>query len=158
MERFVAMCGVSHNDSHTMESWFRPVKVSGERRRRQRSAYARRGLARAAQLTRDFGVALEPETQCALGWIETCTCENIVQVPIVETDVDDDRLVELKENFDHFDRDSNGRLDFAEFAALMDALEAGLDRRELEIGFNSIDRDGSGGIDFAEFEVWWSAR
>ena len=72
--------------------------------------------------------------------------------------LDDDRLEELEQNFDHFDRDSNGRIDLEEFAALMAALDAGLDRQELEIGFASIDTDRSGAIDFAEFSAWWSAR
>ena len=40
----------------------------------------------------------------------------------------------------------------------MAALDAGLDRQELEIGFASIDTDRSGAIDFAEFSAWWSAR
>ncbi len=37
--------------------------------------------------------------------------------------MDDERMAELQENFDHFDQDENGKIDFAEFIRLMDDLQ-----------------------------------
>ncbi len=72
--------------------------------------------------------------------------------------MDEKPLAELRENFQHFDRDRNGRIDFAEFVRLMDALQAELSEEEARIGFETIDRDGSGRIDFDEFHSWWSSH
>lgn len=65
---------------------------------------------------------------------------------------------ELKENFDYFDRDGDGKIDFGEFSELMDALGAELKAEEARLGFASIDEDGSGHIDFVEFCTWWLDR
>lgn len=65
---------------------------------------------------------------------------------------------ELRENFDHFDTDSNGHIDRAEFARLMDVLGAELSDDELKVGFGAIDTDGNGTIEFDEFACWWSDR
>lgn len=65
---------------------------------------------------------------------------------------------ELRETFDHFDSDSNGRIDRAEFNRLLDALGAGMSPAEADTGFDAIDSDHSGAISFAEFEAWWGDR
>jgi Ca2+-binding EF-hand superfamily protein len=72
--------------------------------------------------------------------------------------MDDERIVELQENFDHFDQDENGKIDLAEFIRLMDALQAMLTPDEARIGFQSVDSDGDGRIDFDEFKEWWGDR
>ena len=72
--------------------------------------------------------------------------------------MDDERIVELQENFDHFDQDENGKIDLAEFIRLMDALQAMLTSDEARIGFQSVDSDGDGRIDFDEFKEWWGDR
>ena len=69
-----------------------------------------------------------------------------------------DSRQELLDNFNHFDRDGDGSIDFQEFSLLMDGLEAELSSEELEIGFQSIDSDSSGKIDFEEFARWLGAR
>ena len=69
-----------------------------------------------------------------------------------------DARQELLDNFNHFDRDSDGSIDFQEFSLLMDGLQADLSDEELTIGFESIDADGSGKIDFEEFARWLGAR
>jgi calmodulin len=65
---------------------------------------------------------------------------------------------ELRENFDHFDGDDNGRIDRQEFAQLMAALDAEMSEEDLDIGFGIIDTDGSGQIDFGEFAAWWEEQ
>ncbi len=67
-------------------------------------------------------------------------------------------LEELKENFEHFDVDGDGRIDRGEFRRLMDALGADAPEDELDIGFDVIDSDDNGAIDFLEFARWWMGR
>jgi Ca2+-binding EF-hand superfamily protein len=64
---------------------------------------------------------------------------------------------ELRESFDYNDSNHDERIDFAEFVALLDALEAGMSEEECRIGFSSIDSDESGSIGFEEFVAWWIA-
>ncbi len=67
----------------------------------------------------------------------------------------DEELDEWQENFDHFDSDGDGRIDFGEFGALLEALGGQLGGEELRIGFAEVDEDGDGSIDFEEFVDWW---
>ncbi|MCK5797631.1 MAG: EF-hand domain-containing protein [Deltaproteobacteria bacterium] len=66
---------------------------------------------------------------------------------------------ELKETFDHFDKDGNGIIDRDEFRQLMqDGLNAEMAPEELDLGFSLIDKDGNGTIEFDEFSAWWLDR
>ena len=66
---------------------------------------------------------------------------------------------ELKEIFEHFDADSNGHIDRAEFGNLVQqGLEAEMSAEELDVGFISIDADRNGTIEFGEFAAWWRDR
>lgn len=63
---------------------------------------------------------------------------------------------ELREEFDHFDLDSNGLIDKQEFVKLMEAMDAGLTKEEADVGFAAIDTNGNGKIEFSEFAAWWT--
>ena len=65
---------------------------------------------------------------------------------------------ELRQNFDHFDTNSDGKIELEEFSRLMDALGACGQGEEILIGFRAIDADSSGVIEFDEFEAWFSDR
>ncbi len=65
---------------------------------------------------------------------------------------------ELRENFDHFDRNRDGRLDLAEFSELMEALGALEPGESASMGFQAIDTDSSGLVEFDEFVRWFSQR
>ena len=65
---------------------------------------------------------------------------------------------ELRENFEHFDTDGDGKLNREEFGRLMEALGAVEPGEDAGRGFSSIDTDGSAGVDFDEFVRWFSAR
>jgi Ca2+-binding EF-hand superfamily protein len=67
-------------------------------------------------------------------------------------------IVELRENFDHFDTNSDGHLSLIEFSRLLDALGAHMSDEEKRLGFGAIDTDGNGGIEFKEFVNWWNER
>jgi Ca2+-binding EF-hand superfamily protein len=64
-------------------------------------------------------------------------------------------LEELRENFEHFDSDDDGRIDRGEFKRLMSALGAVTTETEQDVGFDAIDLDDDGAIDFREFAQWW---
>jgi len=62
---------------------------------------------------------------------------------------------ELRENFDHFDSDGDGRLQMAEFVRLLEALDALDSEEDARLGFREIDTDGSGHVEFEEFTRWF---
>lgn len=65
---------------------------------------------------------------------------------------------ELRNTFDHFDRDHNGAIDFDEFCDLLDALNSEMEPASRRIGFDVIDGDGNGTIEFEEFASWWNEQ
>jgi len=65
---------------------------------------------------------------------------------------------ELRENFDHFDKDSDGKITKQEFRALLEALGALTEDDSWKIGFRSVDLDGNGAIDFEEFALWYNQQ
>ncbi len=69
-----------------------------------------------------------------------------------------ERVEELREDFEAFDRDGNGSIDFGEFEELLDGLGAQMSRPEARIGFHEIDTDADGQITFSEFVEWWAER
>jgi calcium-binding protein CML len=70
---------------------------------------------------------------------------------------DPDKLAELRETFDYTDTDKDGRIDFDEFAALLEQLDGDMSLAECQLGFDAIDVDGNGWISFEEFADWWTA-
>lgn len=64
-------------------------------------------------------------------------------------------IEEINENFDHFDSDKNGLLDYQEFTYLIDALGGDVSPDEMHTGFSYIDTDQNGYIDIEEFMDWW---
>ncbi len=65
---------------------------------------------------------------------------------------------EIRETFQHFDRDGNGTMDIAEFSDLMKALGATGGPDELAAGLEALDSNRNGRIDFDEFAAWWGSR
>jgi Ca2+-binding EF-hand superfamily protein len=72
--------------------------------------------------------------------------------------ISDDELEEIKEMFEHYDRDGNGSIDREEFASLCRALGGGFDPDEMTLGFDAIDTNHNGVIEFSEFLEWWSSQ
>jgi len=73
-------------------------------------------------------------------------------------DLTDEEIEEIQENFDHFDTDNNGQIDYKEFTRLIDALDGNMPAEEMKTGFDIIDYDDNGYIDFDEFIEWWGDR
>jgi len=61
----------------------------------------------------------------------------------------------LRARFDGYDRNADGRIELAEFAALLDALDLGYEDAQVQSAFDSLDTDHNGQIDFTEFSKWW---
>lgn len=66
-----------------------------------------------------------------------------------------DKLVELRKNFDFFDKDNNGRIELEEFIQLLKIIEPTSTREQAEKGFSFIDNNNNNVIDFEEFISWW---
>lgn len=64
----------------------------------------------------------------------------------------------LRESFDHYDRDKNGSIDYAEFKELLTALDDKMDDDSQRLAFGTIDEDSSGTIQFDEFREWWQQQ
>ncbi len=62
----------------------------------------------------------------------------------------------LRAEFDKFDKDGTGAIDFEEFGLLLRSLGLEMRPQQRRKGFETIDTDGSGQIGFEEFAVWWS--
>lgn len=65
---------------------------------------------------------------------------------------------EIREIFDHFDKDGNGTIDPNEFGELLDALGSGFSDQEAAVGLQAIDLNNNGRIEFDEFLKWWNER
>ena len=70
--------------------------------------------------------------------------------------LDEEKIEEIKEIYNHFDADRNGQIDFEEFTRLIDALEGDMPTADLKTGFGIIDSDHNKSIDFDEFIEWWA--
>jgi Ca2+-binding EF-hand superfamily protein len=71
---------------------------------------------------------------------------------------DVDKMLEIRESFDRFDKDGNGMIDLIEFRDLLEAIGYDLGRAEAEAAFDEIDSDENGLIDYDEFSKWWRSR
>lgn len=65
---------------------------------------------------------------------------------------------EIRETFNHFDRNGNGTIEVGEFVRLLQALGADSSSEEVAAGLEALDSDGNGLIDYAEFVAWWADR
>ena len=65
---------------------------------------------------------------------------------------------DLKQLFEVFDQDQDGRISRSEFALLFSRIDAEADDLETDLAFSIIDKDGSGTVSFEEFAEWWQAR
>lgn len=64
----------------------------------------------------------------------------------------------LKQDFERFDGDSNGRIDRNEFLALVQSLGIPMSEDRAYVAFQAIDINGNGSIEFDEFASWWKRR
>ncbi|AWL12014.1 Calmodulin [Saliniradius amylolyticus] len=65
------------------------------------------------------------------------------------------QVAQVKDEFNFFDRDDNGRIDLEEFTELLTALSPKTKDAAVAEAFSMIDENGDGHIDFDEFLAWW---
>ncbi len=68
---------------------------------------------------------------------------------------ENDPNAEIREIFDHYDRDQNGEIDAREFARVCEALGMEMEEHELKIALLDVDRDGDEKISWVDFLSWW---
>ena len=64
----------------------------------------------------------------------------------------------LQQQFEQFDRDGSGRIDYNEFVELLEAVGPRPTEEEAQLAFSIIDADGDGSVGFDEFVDWWLDR
>ena len=72
-----------------------------------------------------------------------------------EQQLSDAAKEQIREEFEFFDKDQNGRIDLAEFIEMLTVLSPKTKANRVEEGFAIIDSDGDGFISFTEFLDWW---
>lgn len=70
----------------------------------------------------------------------------------------EEQIEEIREIFDHFDKDGNGIIDREEFGQLLTALGGGYSKAEADAGFRAVDTNKNGQIEFRELVRWWGER
>jgi calmodulin len=65
---------------------------------------------------------------------------------------------EIRETFEHFDRNGNGTMEVGEFVQLLKVLGADASPEEVAAGVEALDSNRNGLIDYNEFVAWWADR
>jgi Ca2+-binding EF-hand superfamily protein len=73
------------------------------------------------------------------------------------TQLDDQKIAEIRQEFDFFDKDQNGQIDLPEFIELLTVLSPKTKASHVQEGFELIDENNDGYIDFEEFLQWWQS-
>lgn len=73
-------------------------------------------------------------------------------------ELEEERIEEIRENFEYFAADSNGTIDYQEFVKLVTVLPGDMSEEEMQVGFEIVDTDHNGAIDFDEFLAWWQEQ
>ena len=66
-----------------------------------------------------------------------------------------DPFAEVREIYDHYDRDKDGLISAGEFARVLEAFGMELEQHELKVALLDVDRDGDNKIAWDEFLAWW---
>lgn len=66
-----------------------------------------------------------------------------------------DPYAEVREIFQHYDRNNSGIIEGREFARICEALGMEMEEHELKVALLDVDRDGDGRISWDEFLGWW---
>lgn len=66
-----------------------------------------------------------------------------------------EKVGEIRETFDFFDRDGNGLIDFDEFRAVLKTVNPEVTVSQAAEGFSMTDTNSDGYVDLDEFIAWW---
>lgn len=73
-------------------------------------------------------------------------------------EMSESELAEIKEIFDHYDKDSNGVIDRNEFRALLKSLDPEFNEDDVLMGLKVLDENENDVVDWDEFIEWWGSR
>jgi calmodulin len=74
------------------------------------------------------------------------------------TQLTDEEIAEVREIFDHYDKNKNGVIEIGELGTLLEALDAKLDGAQLAAAIGDLDSNNNGRLEFDEFIAWWADR
>lgn len=74
---------------------------------------------------------------------------------IPQTTPDAEKRAELREDFEYFDENQDGRMEFDEFVHFLKGIDAQMSPHDCRVGFTEIDANRDGLIEFEEFMDWW---
>lgn len=74
------------------------------------------------------------------------------------SEVWEQKLEEIKKEFDFFDEDNNGSINFKEFRRLLTTLSPKTTVEQAAEGFSIVDTNSDGNIDLEEFVTWWKSN
>lgn len=67
----------------------------------------------------------------------------------------EEKLAEIRSNFEFFDRDKNGLIDFEEFRGVLKVVNPEASVNQAAEGFSMTDTNSDGYVDLDEFITWW---
>lgn len=70
---------------------------------------------------------------------------------------EEDPFAEVKEIFDHYDRDHDGRIAARDLDRICGALGMEMEEHELKVALLDVDRDADGKVAWEEFKTWWQS-
>jgi len=74
-----------------------------------------------------------------------------------QTTPDLEKRAELREDFEYFDANEDGRMQFDEFVHFLNGIDAEMSAADCRVGFTEIDTNRDGLIEFEEFMDWWGS-
>jgi hypothetical protein len=83
-----------------------------------------------------------------------------LNLPRQESSLDDklsEKIAEIRNSFEFFDKDANGLIDFDEFRALLRTVNPEATTSQAAEGFSMTDTNCDGYVDLDEFVAWWQA-
>ncbi len=68
-----------------------------------------------------------------------------------------EKIAEIRNSFEFFDKDANGLIDFDEFRSLLRTVNPEATTSQAAEGFSMTDTNCDGYVDLDEFVAWWQA-
>lgn len=81
-----------------------------------------------------------------------------IMTALPQTTANVEKRAELLEDFEYFDENQDGRMQFDEFVHFLKGIDAQMSAHDCRVGFTAIDANRDGLIEFEEFMEWWCSK